>query len=282
MYVDSFGFLLFVINYISFDNYLLILTEHLQSNTFSSFLNGQKFITLKSISSTNDYFKVELSKSTPFSEGTVIMAEDQFGGRGQSGNKWFSEPGKNLTFSILLKPSFLSPVQQFNINIIICVAIYEALYPLLGDELTIKWPNDIYVGDRKLGGVLIENILQGNEWKESIVGIGINVNQEDFAGIKNACSIKELLHREYILTDLLYELCKLIDKNYFQLRNQGIADLRIAYKKVLYGLNEVRGFNLEGVFVKGKIIDVADDGQLIVDFNGHSARFNFKEIEFVF
>lgn len=261
---------------------LSFLTEHLQSNTFSSFLNGQKFITLKSISSTNDYFKVELSKSTPFSEGTVIMAEEQFGGRGQSGNIWLSEPGKNLTFSILLKPSFLSPIQQFNINIAICVAIYEALYPLFGEELLIKWPNDIYVGDRKLGGVLIENILQGNEWKESIVGVGINVNQEDFSGLKNACSIKELLHREYILTDLLYELCKSIEKNYFQLKNEGISDLQRVYKKVLYGLNKVRGFNLEGVFVEGKIIDVADDGQLIIDFNGHYASFSFKEIEFLF
>lgn len=254
----------------------------MQSNTFSSFLNGQKFITLKSISSTNDYLKEELSKSAPFSEGTVIMAEEQFGGRGQSGNKWLSESGKNLTFSILLKPSFLNPIQQFNINIVICVAIYEALYPLLGEELAIKWPNDIYVGDRKLGGVLIENILQGNEWKESVVGIGINVNQEDFSGLKNACSIKELLHREYILTDLLYDLCKSIEKRYFQLKNQGIADLQLVYRKALYGLNEVRKFNLEGVSVEGKIIDVADDGQLIVDFNGHSARFNFKEIEFVF
>lgn len=254
----------------------------MQSNTFSSFLNGQNFITLKSISSTNNYLKEELSKSTPFSEGTVIMAEEQFGGRGQSGNIWLSEPGKNLTFSILLKPSFLSPPQQFNINIAICVAIYEALYPLLGEELAIKWPNDIYVGDRKLGGILIENILQGNEWKESIVGIGINVNQEDFSGLKNACSIKELLHREYILTDLLYDLCKSIEKCYFQLKNQGIADLQLVYKKALYGLNKVRMFNLEGVSVEGKIIDVADNGQLIVDFNGHSARFNFKEIEFVF
>jgi len=254
----------------------------LQSNTFSSFFSGQKFITLKSISSTNDYLKVELSKSAPFNEGTVIMAEEQYGGRGQSGNAWLSEPGKNLTFSILLKPSFLSPAQQFAVNVVICVAIYEALYPLLGDELTIKWPNDIYVGDRKLGGVLIENILQGNAWKESIVGIGINVNQEVFHGIKNACSIKELLHHEYILTDLLCDLCRSIEKRYFQLKQQGIADLNVIYKKALYGLNRIRKFNLDGVVVEGKIIDVAENGQLMVDFNGHSVRFDFKEIEFVF
>jgi BirA family biotin operon repressor/biotin-[acetyl-CoA-carboxylase] ligase len=254
----------------------------LQSNTFSSFLNGQKIITFKSISSTNDYFKVELSKSTPFNEGTVIMAEEQFGGRGQSGNEWLSEAGKNLTFSILLKPSFLNPLQQFNINIAICVAIYKALHPILGEELSIKWPNDVFVGDRKLGGVLIENILQGSEWRESIVGIGINVNQEHFPEVKNACSLKVLLHHEYILTDLLYELCKSIDKHYSQLKNHGISDLQMIYKKSLYGLNQTRKFNLNGVYVEGKIIDVADDGQLIVDFNGHSARFNFKEIEFVF
>ena len=260
---------------------IYILIEHLQSNTFSAFFGGQKLITLKRVSSTNDYLKEELSKSTPFNEGTVIMAEDQLEGRGQAGNKWLTEPGKNLTFSLLLKPTFLNPIFQFNINISICVAIFEVLSPLLGSQLKIKWPNDIYVADKKLGGILIENSIQGNEIKDSIIGIGINVNQENFTTVKNACSIKQLLHREYILNDLLYELCKSIERNYFQLKKLGIVHQKPIYIKSLYGLNKIRKFNLEGVFVSGKIIDVDIDGRLIVDFNGHSAKFNFKEIEFV-
>lgn len=254
----------------------------MQSNTFSSFFRGQKLITLKRVSSTNDYLKQKLSKSTPFSEGTVIMAEEQTGGKGQTGNKWLSESGKNLTFSLLLKPTFLNPVNQFDLNIAICVSIFETLFPLLGDQLKLKWPNDIFVNDGKLGGVLIENILQGSVWKESIIGIGINVNQEDFGSIENACSIKQLLHREYILTNLLYDLCKSIDENYRRLKEHGVKHLKDLYIKNLYGLNQLRKFRLDGVLVEGKIIDVNVDGQLVIDFNGHSAKFNFKEVEFVF
>lgn len=253
----------------------------MQSNTFSAFFSGQKLITLQRISSTNDYLKEQLSKSTPLKEGTVIMAVDQTDGKGQSGNKWLAEPGRNLTFSLLLNPTFLRPIQQFDINIVICVSIYEVLFPLLGEQLKIKWPNDIFFEDRKLGGVLIENTIQGMELKESVVGIGINVNQENLDNLDNACSIKQLLHHEYILTDLLYELCGSIEKNYVQLKNQGVLGLKSLYINHLYGLNQVRKFSLDGVLVEGKIVDVDDGGQLIVDFNGYSLKFNFKEIQFV-
>jgi len=258
------------------------LIEYLQSNTFSSFFSGQNLITLIRVPSTNDYLKQELSKSTPFNEGTVIMAEEQTAGKGQAGSKWVSEPGKNLTFSLLLKPTFLSPVHQFDLNIMVCVSIFETLFPLIGNQLAIKWPNDVFVGDRKLGGVLIENILQGAAWKESIIGVGINVNQVDFGDVKNACSIKQLLHREYILTDLLYDLCKSIEKNYLQLRIHGVMSLKSLYIKKLYGLKQLRKFRIDGVLVEGEISDVDADGHLVIDFNGHSAKFNFKEVEFVF
>src|SRR5690606_40229669 len=128
--------------------------EHLQSNTFSSFFNGQKLISLKRVSSTNDYLKQELSKSAPFPEGTVIMAEEQFMGRGQAGNHWEGEPGKNLTFSLLLRPSFLRANDQFNLNVAVSSAIHRTLSAFLGMAVKLKWPNDILVGDRKLGGIL--------------------------------------------------------------------------------------------------------------------------------
>lgn len=254
----------------------------MQSNTFSPFFNGQKLITLKRVSSTNTYLKEEVSKSAPFNEGTVIMAEEQYAGKGQVGSQWISDPGKNLTFSILLKPVFLNPSNQFDINIVVCVSIYDTLFPLLGDQLKIKWPNDIYVGDKKLGGVLIENVLQGNQLKNSIVGIGLNVNQVNFDGIANACSIKQLLHREYTITNLLYELWRSIEKNYFLLKNEGVLFLKSLYIKNLYRLNQVGQYKVDGILVEGRIVDVGSDGQLVIDFDGHTAQFNFKEIEFVF
>lgn len=260
-------------------NILLVL---LQSNTFSAFFSGQKLITLNEVSSTNDYLKVELSKSTPFREGTVIMAVDQTRGRGQQGNTWYSEAGKNLTFSILLKPVFLDPDQQFDLNIAISLSIVQVLEPLLGHRISIKWPNDIYVDEKKMGGILIENILSGTTWRNSIVGIGINVNQDNFGELTNACSIKQLLHQEYIITDLLYDLCEVIETNYTTLKSDGVLQLKSLYTQYLFGLNKIRRFRVDGVQVDGKIVDVAPRGQLIVDFNGYLASFDFKEIAFVF
>lgn len=254
----------------------------MQSNTFSAFFSGQKLITLNEVSSTNDYLKDRLSKSTPFREGTVIMAVDQQEGRGQRGNKWISEPGKNLTFSLLLKPAFLDIGTQFDLNIAISVSVIQCLQALLGDRVLIKWPNDIYVNDKKLGGMLIENTISGVEWKESIVGIGINVNQDHFGELTRACSLKQLLQEEYILTDLLYELCERIEANYTKLKLKGISQLKSFYIQHLFGHNQVREYGIDGVRVLGKIVDVSRGGQLILDFEGHHASFGFKEIVFVF
>src|SRR5690554_4486491 len=99
------------------------MSNPLQSNHFSGIFIGQKQITLERTESTNDYLKDELSKSTPFIEGTVIMAVDQFRGKGQAGNEWESQKGKNLTASILLKPTFLKPEQQFDLNIAISLSV---------------------------------------------------------------------------------------------------------------------------------------------------------------
>ncbi|MFB5945542.1 biotin--[acetyl-CoA-carboxylase] ligase [Albibacterium profundi] len=254
----------------------------MQSNTFSAFFSGQKLITLNEVSSTNDYLKDRLSKSAPFKEGTVIMAVDQWKGRGQRGNKWLSEPGKNLTFSLLLKPTFLNIERQFDLNIAISVSVIQCLQMLLGNRILIKWPNDIYIGDQKLGGMLIENTISGAEWKESVVGIGINVNQDHFGELTRACSIKQLLQEEYIITDLLYELCGRIEANYLELKATGISQLKSIYIQHLFGHNQVREYSIDGVRVLGKIIDVSGEGHLILDFQGHHASFDFKEIVFVF
>lgn len=259
-----------------------IFSALLQSNTFSAFFSGQKLITLNEIDSTNDYLKERLSKSTPVNEGTVIMAVDQKKGRGQRGNSWVGEAGKNLTFSILLNPSFLTVDEQFDLNITISSSIIQTLKPLLGDQVLVKWPNDIYVGDKKLGGILIENMISGSEWKHSIVGIGINVNQDYFENLTQACSIKQLLQEEYILTDLLYELCKRIDTNYTELKTHGVSQLKAFYIRHLFGLNQVREFSIDGILVQGKIVGVDHAGQLLVTFGEYTAKFGFKEIGFIF
>ncbi len=258
------------------------LMEHLQSNTFSPFFNGQKLISLKRVSSTNDYLKQQLSKSTPFPEGTVIMAEEQFSGRGQVGNCWEAEPGKNLTFSLLLRPAFLQANDQFQLNIAVSTAVHRVLNALLGDRVKLKWPNDILAGDRKLGGILIENTVQGALIRESVVGIGINVNQTGFKDAPRACSIKQLLHREYTLTDLLYELCESIERSYRQLAALGFPAQKQYYISHLYGYGQDLTFRYKNQERKGCITGIDPNGRLMIRFGDQTERFAFKEIELLY
>lgn len=258
------------------------MSKPLQSNDFSGIFIGQNRIVLERVASTNDYLKAELSKSKPFPEGTVIMAVEQYAGRGQVGTQWQSPRGKNLTASILLCPHFLHPSQQFTLNIAICLAIQQVLSTILNEEVQIKWPNDIYINNKKLGGILIENILQGNLWKYAIIGIGINVNQSDFPDkMTKAGSLIKLLHESYSIEKLLSEICTGIDHLYFQLRSGNFVEQKRLYGQHLFGINEIRSFKIDGVLVEGKIVDVDENGMLVIDFNGHLAKFGFKEIEYL-
>lgn len=257
----------------------------MQSNTFPGLFVGQNVITLPQVSSTNDYLKDKLSKSTPLAEGTVIMAVHQTAGRGQKGSRWHSDPGKNLTFSLLLNPVFLNPNHQFHLTVAICLAIVCWLESLLRIPVKIKWPNDIFIEDKKIGGILIENILKGKQWKSAIIGIGINVNQTTFPdGFKDkTCSIRHFLHQDGNIQELLSELCSHIEQEYRQLRDGSIAQQLARYKTYLYRLGELQPFWIDGdVKVNGVLSGVTDNGRLLIDFNGHMVDFDIKEVGFVF
>jgi BirA family biotin operon repressor/biotin-[acetyl-CoA-carboxylase] ligase len=254
----------------------------LQNNIFSALFVGQNLLTLKEVNSTNDFLKDLLSKSKPLPEGTVIMAESQFAGRGQQENKWHSEPGKNLTFSVLLNPSFLNVVNQFDLTRAISLGVYDALQPILGNQLKIKWPNDIYYAEKKLGGMLIENLVQGTQIKNSVIGIGLNVNQVDFPdGAVNATSVKQILHADYDLRILLSEICSHIEAYYLNLKARKIDFVRKAYLNRLYWLNENKYFKTQNGVVNGIINNVRDNGLLVVKVNNEEVEYNLKEIEFL-
>ena len=254
----------------------------MQNNIFSGLFVGQNLVTIKEVDSTNSFLKTLLSNSKPVPEGTVIMAESQYAGRGQQQNKWHSEPGKNLTFSILLTPSFLPVSQQFDLTRVVSLGVYEALHPILGDELKIKWPNDIYFADRKLGGILIETHLQGTRIKDAIIGIGLNINQEHFeAGAGNAISVKQILHKDYDLRTLLSEICGNIEAYYLKLKAGKHLLVRNTYLTRLYWLNQQRAFRSNGVVFNGTIVNVKDEGLLVVDNNSGLQEFSLKQIEFL-
>lgn len=253
----------------------------MQNNTFSSLFVGQNIVKLKEIDSTNNYLKHLLSNCEPLQEGTVIMADTQFAGRGQRGNVWLSEAGKNLTISILLKPVFLAASQQFELTKVISLGVTDCLTKLLGEDCKVKWPNDIYVKDQKIGGILIENTLKGAFLKDSVVGIGLNVNQNIFADGLKATSVANILQIEYHLNQLLSELCYYIEGRYLQLKTNKKDLLYADYMNKLFRFNQLADFIINHEKVSARIIDVNPDGKLIVSIAGDIQAFDFKEIAFV-
>ncbi|GAA4804268.1 biotin--[acetyl-CoA-carboxylase] ligase [Olivibacter ginsenosidimutans] len=210
------------------------------------------------------------------------MAEDQYAGKGQVGGIWKSEAGKNLTISVLFNPVFLAPKDQFRLNIAISLAIMQFLLPHLGDGLRIKWPNDIYYGEKKLGGILIENSIRGKLWKHAIVGIGLNINQTHFDIYHSkACSLKQLLKQTFDIKLLLTELCHALSHQYALLKQGAIAEQKAAYKRHLYRFQTNSRFTIDGQVVNGSIIDVTDEGRLVVDFGENRVSdFGIKELVF--
>jgi BirA family biotin operon repressor/biotin-[acetyl-CoA-carboxylase] ligase len=254
----------------------------LQNNIFSALFVGQNLVTIKELDSTNNFLKNLLSNSKPLPEGTVIMAESQYAGRGQQQNKWHSEPGKNLTFSILLTPSFLPVINQFDLTRVVSLGVFDALAPYLGDKLKIKWPNDIYYEDHKLGGILIETHIQGDRIKDAVIGIGLNINQESFLpGAANAISLKQILHKDYDLRTILSEICGHIEAYYLNLKAGKFSFVRNMYLTRLYWLNQVKRFRSNNQVFEGIVRNVKDEGLLVVENNSMQQEFNLKQIEFL-
>lgn len=255
----------------------------MQNNTFSTLFVGQNLIKLSAVDSTNNFLKNLVSNSEPVAEGTVIMAENQFAGRGQQQNTWHAEPGKNLTFSILLRPTFLPLAKQFLLNMAVSVAINKVLSSYAPSGMCIKWPNDVYYGAKKLGGILIENTLVGSAIKTAVIGIGINVNQQHFDPElqQKATSLTRILQEDVKLEGLLSEICREIESLYLQLRAERYTELRQTYVDRLYRFNQLARYRQNGEVFEGTIKGISDLGLLQLEKNGEIAEYNFKEIEFL-
>jgi BirA family biotin operon repressor/biotin-[acetyl-CoA-carboxylase] ligase len=208
-------------------------------------------------------------------ENMVVWADYQTAGRGCGTNHWESERGKNLTFSMLLHPHDVPAKKQFRISRAISLAICKALGQHIGD-LSIKWPNDIYWRDGKIGGILIEVTLQGNKVKDCIIGIGLNINQRVFrSDAPNPVSMWQICEQETDCEQLLQEILQAFQE-YMGKSNKD------EYQSMLY---RRKGFHpyadKDGAFM-AEIIDVEDDGHLLLrDDNGQLRRYAFKEVTFV-
>lgn len=254
------------------------------TNDLSTMFIGRERIHLASIESTNLLALDLLSKSKP-SEGTVISTDYQLMGRGQIGRYWYGSAGLNAMCSVILYPKFISASEQFLLSIVTSCAIRELVEGLLPSrDVKIKWPNDIYIDDKKVAGLLIQNSLQGSTIAHSILGIGINVNEVDFPeSLPNPTSIfGESQKRESL--ELIYaKLFSNIEHYYLRLRRGEVEPLRAEYISQLYKRGDVHEFRLEnGENVYGIIQHVDRLGKLIVSIEGKEQSFAFRELTMLF
>ena len=216
-------------------------------------------------------------------EGDIILAQRQTAGRGQRGHTWESREGENLTFSLLLEPLFLSPSEQFLISECVALGVGDALMHY-GIEAQIKWTNDIYIGDRKLAGILIEHKLQGSALARTVAGIGLNDNQKAFSDdLPNPISMAQATGREFDREEVLQTVATSLMARYEQLREGGAKELQADYHQRLYRLGQEHCYALpDGSRFRGIIRGVEPTGALrIENERGELLSFLFKEVEFV-
>ena len=235
-----------------------------------------KIVHIDETDSTNRWLKERASEFSP-DDSVAVVADYQTAGRGCGTNSWESERGKNLLLSLLIHPTGIPANRQFLISEWVSVALCELLEHYIYNKVEIKWPNDIYVDGRKICGILIENRLQGDHIKDSIIGIGLNINQRQFlSDAPNPVSLCQLLGHEVDKEEVLLRflqrkpLVSTAETDGFSYRNR----LFLRRKPAEYQ-------DCEGRF-KGTLIDVEPDGRLVmIDEEGRERRYAFKEVQFV-
>lgn len=244
-----------------------------------------KFIHVKETASTNTYM-AKMASMLP--SATIIHTSRQTAGRGQRGNSWESEDDKNLTFSLLVKDITLSPAKQFYISEAVSVAMVNVLSQY-ADGFSIKWPNDIYFGDKKIAGILIENVLSGDKFAQSIIGIGLNVNQKQFVSdAPNPISLIQIIDTETNLDELMHKIGDALVNAVAplcapEINQEELESLHSEYLSIFYRKdNAFHTFILpDGKEIEAMILDVRPDGKMIIKDNAdNESAYYFKEIAF--
>jgi len=245
------------------------------------FNDSPEIIVLDNTPSTNTALKNKLNLQK-LPEFSMVITEHQTAGRGQLGNFWESEKSANLTFSLLLRPTFLEPHLQFYISKIISLAIVDTLHDHQ-IEAAIKWPNDIYINDNKAAGILIESSLTGSHMDSTVVGIGLNVNQREFTSdAPNPISLKQVTGATIDLEMLLKQLIEAIITRYHQLAEGQLAEIDELYFQKLYRHSGVHSFRDQNGYFMATIQTVQPDGILsLLDAEAQIRQYAFKEVEFI-
>lgn len=233
--------------------------------------------------STNDYAAELLNNGSP-EAGTIIVAGEQTKGRGRRGRSWFTDADNNLTLSVILYPQFINLNDQFYLNKLVSLAISDIIMELSIGHVAIKWPNDVYIGNNKVAGILIQNNIQSHQIQSCIIGIGLNVNQAEFPDyLPNPTSLYLETGQLFDLTTILKRLLNALSNYYAHLTVGELTYLDAMYLERLYRRHGMHRFlTPNGKLIKGRVDHVNIKGELvIVDQKEKKTSFSFNEIEFL-
>jgi BirA family transcriptional regulator, biotin operon repressor / biotin---[acetyl-CoA-carboxylase] ligase len=226
---------------------------------------GTPFIQLNQVDSTNNYAMGQVQAHLA-EHGATYFTWHQTVGRGQRGKTWKTAAGQNLTMSIVVEPWCLGIAKQFYLSMAVALACADLINRIAVSDTTIKWPNDIYWKDRKAGGILIENILQGNEWKYSIIGVGLNINETNFdPELTNAVSLKQITGKQFDLLKIATELCGLLQYRWDQLVQQQFSSVLDEYNQWLFRRGEIVRLQMGSAVLEARVISVQETGELMID-----------------
>ena len=242
-------------------------------------MTGNPFTVLASVDSTNNYAMAQVHAGLA-KHGAAWFAREQHAGRGQRGKQWATQPGENIILSTVIEP-FLLVQQQFLLSAAIALACYRFFSNYAGDETKIKWPNDLYWRDRKAGGILVENVLKGQDWKFAIAGMGININQTSFPDhLTNPVSLKQITGKNYNPIALAKELCNKLQEKYELLLTEDGKTIEAAYNNVLYKKGETVTLKKNSAVFNCTVKGVNTFGQLITE-SAIEQLFNVGEVQWV-
>jgi BirA family biotin operon repressor/biotin-[acetyl-CoA-carboxylase] ligase len=246
---------------------------------------GRNLIFLPNVDSTNSY-AMQLLKNVKPKEGTVVYAGAQTQGRGQRSKVWDSEPGRNITMSVILFPTFLELKNQRFLYQIAALACYDTIAAILKQsqfDIKIKWPNDILVNSKKVTGILIENNLIENKLLSAVLGIGINVNQKKFEQQPNATSLSLLIGKDFEPNELMIEVCNALTTYYKILKEGKTEHIQNRYQKLLFGVEEWREFTVRGKNTMLKVTGTSPTGLLLLeDLDGKQMEVDAQEVRWIF
>ncbi len=217
--------------------------------------------------------------------GFAVRAEYQTAGHGQASNKWESELGKNLLCSIYVEPKTITIDKQFYLSQIVSIAIVDTIQHLVKENVTVKWPNDIYINNNKVCGILIENSIIGNSWAYSIIGIGLNINQTEFlSDAPNPVSISQCSGTQHNIQAIAENIIECINTQLNEYSEQAVTSLKQRYMSLLYRKTGLHPYYLceTGETFLAEIADIAPTGHLILRHQDGTRSFHaFKEVRFL-